>query len=108
MLTNKQLLLIEYMITNPKATQEQLAEMVGASRKTIGRWCKLEEFQNELKTQLKDVWGDLERNAINTMKNLVDEGSFQASKYVLDSLGYAPAQKIEADVKTDIVINIEE
>lgn len=108
MLTNKQLLLIEYMITNPKATQEQLAEMVGASRKTIGRWQKLEEFQNELKTQLKDVWGDLERNAINTMKNLVDEGSFQASKYVLDSLGYAPAQKIEADVKTDIVINIEE
>lgn len=108
MLTNKQLLLIEYMITNPKATQEQLAEMVGASRKTIGRWQKLEEFQDELKTQLKDVWGDLERNAINTMKNLVDEGSFQASKYVLDSLGYAPAQKIEADVKTDIVINIEE
>ena len=42
------------------------------------------------------------------MRNLAIDGDFKASKYILDSLGYAPAQKIEADVKTDINITIEE
>ena len=39
---------------------------------------------------------------------LASTGDFKASKYILDSMGYAPAQKIEAEVKNDIVINIEE
>jgi hypothetical protein len=42
------------------------------------------------------------------MIELANEGCFQANKYILDSLGYAPAQKIEADISTEIVINIEE
>jgi hypothetical protein len=42
------------------------------------------------------------------MINLAENGDFKASKYILDSLGYAPAQKIEAELTTDIVINIEE
>ena len=46
--------------------------------------------------------------AMETMQNLARGGDFKAAKYILDSLDYAPAQKIEADVKTDIVINIDE
>ena len=42
----------------------------------------------------------------NTMRNLADEGDFKASKYILDSLGYAPTTKIEADVSNDIFITI--
>jgi hypothetical protein len=30
------------------------------------------------------------------------------NKYILDSLGYAPAQKIQADINSDIQITIED
>ena len=45
---------------------------------------------------------------METMLSLVRDGDFKAAKYVLDSQGYAPAQKIEASVSNDININIEE
>ena len=41
------------------------------------------------------------------MIELAKEGNFNANKYILDSLGYAPAQKIEAEVNNDINITIE-
>lgn len=108
MLKPKQLQMIEIMIANPTASQRELGEIVGVDKKTIQRWLKIDEFQNELKNRLKDIWNDSERIAINTMRNLAIDGDFKASKYILDSLGYAPAQKIEADVKTNINITIEE
>ena len=45
---------------------------------------------------------------METMQSLAREGDFKASKYILDSLGYAPVTKIEADISKDIIINIEE
>jgi hypothetical protein len=42
------------------------------------------------------------------MIELANDGNFNANKYILDSLGYAPTTKIEADVKQDINIVIEE
>lgn len=41
------------------------------------------------------------------MIELAADGNFQANKYILDSLGYAPTQRIEADITSDIEINIE-
>ena len=68
----------------------------------------MQEFQEELKNRLSEQWQDSERIAVSTMQMLASEGDFKASKYILDSLGYAPAQKIEADVhSTDIIINID-
>ena len=108
-LNTKQLACIEIMLANPNASYEKLAEMVGCNRNTITAWKRNEEFQAEYSRRLKEMWKDSEAIAVKTMIKLADEGNFQASKYILDSQGYAPAQKIEADVKTEnIVINIEE
>jgi hypothetical protein len=41
------------------------------------------------------------------MRNLASNGDYKASAYILNSLGYAPAQKIEADIHSDIEIVIE-
>jgi hypothetical protein len=55
------------------------------------------------------MWADSESIAVNTMINLASDGDFKASKYILDSLGYAPTTKIEADVShNNINITIEE
>lgn len=109
MLKPKQLKLIEAIIAYPAAPHTELAEIVGINRNTITVWKRSPEFQAALKERLAEVWRDSEVIAVATMRNLAIEGDFKASKYILDSLGYAPAQRIEADIhSTDINITIEE
>lgn len=105
-LKDRQYACIEAMLANPSASYVQLAEIVGCNRNTITQWKANPEFMAEYKRRLKEMWADAEGIAVRTMIKLADEGSFQASKYILDSHDYAPATKIEADVKSDIVIQI--
>lgn len=107
-LSAKHLELLELMLVNPMMPDTKLAEIMNLNNKTVGKWRKMPEFQEEMKRRLADQWKNAESLAQKRMIELADGGCFQANKYILDSLGYAPAQKIEADIKTDIVINIEE
>ena len=104
----KQLALIEAIIAYPAAPHTELAEIVGINRNTITEWKRKEEFQEALDKRLKEIWKDSEAIAVMNMRKLATEGNFQANKYILDSLNYAPAQRIEANVSNEIVINIEE
>ena len=104
----RQIACIEAMLANPSASHIDLAEMVGCNRNTITAWKNNQEFKEEYNKRLKEMWQDGEAVAMKTMLKLAEEGSFQASKYILDSQGYAPTTKIEADIKQDINIVIEE
>lgn len=108
MLKPKQLKLIEIIIANPKAPNTELADLVGVNRNTITSWKRNPEFVEALQARLQEIWKESEVIAVDAMRNLAIQGDFKASKYILDSLGYAPAQKIEADVNTNINITIEE
>lgn len=107
-LTAKRLELLEAMLAHPKLSDVKLGQLLELNNKTVGKWRKEPEFQEELKKRLAEQWKDAERLAQKNMIELANDGCFQANKYILDSLGYAPAQKIEADISTDININIEE
>lgn len=107
-LTTKKYELLEAMLANPMLTDVKLAELLGINNKTVGKWRKEPDFQEELKKRLAAQWQEAEVLAQKKMIELAAEGCFQANKYILDSLGYAPTQRIEADLKTDININIEE
>lgn len=104
----RQLAYLEFLLANPLLTNTEAGKKIGVSRNTIMAWKNNPEFMAEYKRMLKEKWEDSELMAMETMQNLARSGDFKASKYILDSLGYAPAQKIEADVKNDIIINIEE
>lgn len=104
----KQVELLEMMLANPMTSDVKLAELLGLNNKTVGKWRKMPEFQEELKKRLAEQWKNAESLAQKKMIELANDGCFQANKYILDSLGYAPTTKIEADLKTDIVIEIEE
>lgn len=104
----RQLELIEALLANPLQPDTEVAKQLCINRNTVREWKKKPEFQEEYQRRLREKWEDSERMAMETMQTLAREGDFKASKYILDSLGYAPTQKIEADVSTDIVINIEE
>lgn len=107
-LTAKRLELLEAMLANPMLSDVKLGKLLELNNKTVGKWRKEPEFQEELRKRLEAQWKDAERLAQKRMIELADGGCFQANKYILDSLGYAPAQKIEADINTEININIEE
>ena len=103
----KQCELLEAMLAYPMMSDVKLAELLGLNNKTVGKWRKSPEFQEELKKRLAQQWKDAESLAQRKMIELAAEGNFNANKYILDSLGYAPAHKIEAEISQDIVINIE-
>jgi hypothetical protein len=107
-LTAKRIELLEAMLAYPALSDVKLGELLDLNNKTVGKWRKEPEFQEELKKRLAEQWKDAERLAQRKMIELANDGCFQANKYILDSIGYAPATKIEADVKNDIIINIEE
>ena len=104
----KQMELIEAMLAHPAMSDVKLGLLLNLNNKTVGKWRKQEEFKEELSKRLKEQWKDAESIAQRTMIDLASDGDFKASKYILDSLGYAPTQRIEADVNADIVINIDE
>lgn len=100
---------IELMLAHPTMSNEKLAEEVGVNRNTISEWKRHnEEFMAEYQRRLRERWKEAEGIAMESMRNLAIQGDFKASKYILDSLGYAPTTKIEADVNNDIFITIGE
>ena len=108
MLNVKQLELIEALLSYPSATYRELAEMVKINKNTITAWKRLPEFQQELKSRMKENWAESEKIAQKTMIELAAKGDFKASKYILDNFGYAPTQKIDAVVSNDINLVIGE
>lgn len=104
----RQVELLELMLANPMMSDVKLADLMGLNNKTVGKWRKTPEFQEELKKRLAEQWKNAESLAQKKMIELASEGNFNANKYILDSLGYAPTTKIEADINSDIIINIEE
>ena len=104
----RQIELLETMLANPMLSDVKLAELMGLNNKTVGKWRKMPEFQEELKARLAEQWKNAERLAQKKMIELAADGNFHANKYILDSLGYAPATKVEANIQTDIEINIDD
>jgi hypothetical protein len=109
-LTAKKIELLETMLAHPMMPDTKLAELLVLNNKTVGKWRKEPEFQEEMKKRLAEQWKSAESLAQKKMIELANDGCFQANKYILDSLGYAPVQKqqIEADINTEINITIEE
>lgn len=98
-LNNKQIKAIELLVYSPHMTLNVICKEVDVSRDTLHRWRNdNEEFKEALDKATKARWRAAEQLAIDTMISLTAEGNIQAAKYVLDNLGYKPADKIEAQV----------
>lgn len=98
-LNNKQIKAIELLVYSPHMTQNIVADECGVHRDTIRRWREEnEEFKAELKKAIRHRWEAAESMAVDTMISLAAEGNIQAAKYICDSLGYKPVDKVEANV----------
>lgn len=109
-LTSKQKAFIDAFIEYPTLPMAQHAENLGIAAKTVYNWKSDNKngFRDELETRLKEKWEEARYMASETMFSLCREGDFKAAKYILDYCGYAPAQKVEANVSSEINITIGE
>jgi uncharacterized protein YjcR len=93
---------------NPAIKFAEIARRLKLSSSAISKWKSEDIYGWSARYQqaLKEAFSELEGPAIQTMGKLIDEGNFQASKYVLDNKNYGATQKIDANINGDITINV--
>ena len=106
-LTAKQKALAELMILKPELTNVEYAKEVVIDPKTLYKWKKKDEFQAYISELCQDKFKDLEKLAIDKLRDNISKGNQKAIEYTLDYLGYKATQKVEAELTNDININIE-
>lgn len=106
-LNAKQKALAELMVSNLKLTNVEYAKEIGIDPKTLYKWKKMDEFQDYMHQCCIEKFKSLEDLAIEKLRENIEKRNQKAIEYALDYLGYKATQKVEADVNTDIVINVE-
>lgn len=110
-LTEKQQNALELLTCGKGMKYKDIAAEVDINQKTLWRWLHEPEFahfQDALKQLNDERWlatVDLAREAA---AQLCKDGKADIVKFVLQNAGYNPARKVEAELNTDIIINIEE
>ena len=110
-ITKKQRLALELLTSGKGMTYKEIAEEVGCNPKTLYDWrCNPEYtlFQEELQRLNDERWLATVDAARKAAHDLVVNGNQKMVEFILKNEGYNPTQKVEADIKTDIVINIDE
>ena len=107
-LTKRQKNLLEYMLAHPQMPETACAKACEIPNSTYFDWKKKGEFTAELDKRIKEQWKDSERLAVDTMIMLCQSGEYAAAKYILDNLGYKPVDKVQAELTTNITINIDD
>lgn len=107
----KQCKALELLTCGLGLSYEEIARRCEITPKTLWSWRnskEFTEFQDELARLNTIRWQAAEDAAREACVSLCREGNQKMVEFVLKNAGYNPTQKVEADVKTDIIINIEE
>lgn len=110
-LNPKQKKALELLTCGLGKTFKEIAEEVGVDEKTLWRWRNSPDFahfQAELSRLNEIRWQAAEDAAREGAISLCREGNQKMIEFVLKNIGYNPTNKVEADVKTDIVINLDD
>lgn len=108
-LTEKQQMALELMTSGLGMSYKDIASAVGVDQRTLLRWRKESEFvhfQDALKEINDQRWAALADAARASAMRLIMADNQKMTEFVLKNEGYNPTQKLEADINTNIVINI--
>ena len=109
-LTAKQRQAIELLTCGKGMTFKEIAETVNVNVKTLYDWRNNPDytlFQEELAKINEQRWQAAEDAAREAAIRLCQDGNQKMVEFVLKNAGYNPTTKIDADITTDVVINIE-
>lgn len=110
-LTEKQRMALELMTSGLGMRYKDIAAAVGVNEKTLWRWRNEPEFANfqgELQRINEERWSCLADAARASAMRLIMSDNQKMTEFVLKNEGYNPTQKVEAEVKTDIIINLDD
>lgn len=110
-LTEKQRMALELMTSGLGMRYKDIAAAVGVSERQFQRWrteSDFDYFQAELQRINDERWACLADAARASAMRLIMSDNEKMTEFVLKNEGYNPTQKVEAEVKTDIVINIDD
>ena len=103
----KQKALAELMVLKPELTNVEYAKEINIDPKTLYKWKKTVEFQDYIHELCQEKFKDLEKLALEKLKENMAKGNQKAIEYALDYLGYKADTKITAELTNDITITIE-
>jgi uncharacterized protein YjcR len=110
-LTDKQQMALELLTSGKGMKYKDICEAVGVDQRTLYRWrteSDFVHFQEALQKLNDERWLATVDAAREAALKLCNEGNQRMVEFVLKNEGYNPSQKVEAEVSTDIVINIGE
>lgn len=110
-LNKKQKIALELLTSGRGMSLKEIAEEVGVNPKTLWAWRNAPEnvmFQEELKRINDERWDATVDAARAAALRLCMADNAKFVQFVLQNSGYNPTQKVEAELQTEIVINIEE
>ena len=110
-LNKKQKLALELLTNGEGLSLKQVAEAIEINPKTLWRWRNEPEyalFQEELQRINDERWQATVDAAREATLRLCKADNAKFVQFVLQNAGYNPTQKVEAEMHTDIEINIEE
>jgi uncharacterized protein YjcR len=110
-LTDKQQMALELLTSGKGMKYKDICEAVGINQKTLWDWRNepaFTHFQEALQKLNDERWLATVDAAREGALKLCNEGNQRMIEFVLKNEGYNPSQKVEAEVNTDIVINIGE
>ena len=110
-LNKKQRIALELLTSGEGLSFQEIAEKANCNVKTLYNWRHLPEyaeFQEALAEINNQRWLAAEDAARAAAIKLCKEGNQKMVQFVLQNVGYNPTTKVEADVKTDVIIEIEE
>ena len=111
MLNPKQVECLKLMMQNPKISGKELAEALKVTEKTISQWKNRNtEFQEEYNTLVRSKIQYAATQALGKQIDLLqsrnDMVAHLAAKDLMDRAGFNPVEKIDADIDTELTINI--
>ena len=110
-LTEKQRMAVELMTSGLGMKYKEIAEAVGVNLRTLYAWRNepdYSHFQEELQRINDERWACLADAARASAMRLLLADNEKMTEFVLKNEGYNPTQKVEAEVKTDIIINLDD
>lgn len=100
---------LELMTSGLGMSYKDIAAAVGVNQRTLYEWRTSSDFinfQEELKRINDDRWASITDAARASAMRLVNADNSHFVEYVLKNAGYNPSTKVEAEVSTDVVVNI--